>query len=378
MSTDTFRRHARACVDAAIHHAFVSLRTLSRQRAFFERLLRIAQARSDVMVHPTNVDGDVALVVALYNFVAFERELVRAPELWLGARGHPLQVVASLASHLFGRYPTPRFLASAWFGAHDRIDRRRWFVAYASGERFRSLALPIAMTRKMEHIFLRTPDHVVVEHALRRAEILAVGGTPELVDALLATRLAGHFDDPERWRVALVWLANCDFVNLAEIELLVDYLRANIATVAVRGRTFESVIGDARDWQRRTHNGVLRWPRSRWKGLVMPIAPTLNAPRGGEWRIVELLDSRELSLEGRAMRHCVASYARDCARRRSSIWSVRFRWAGENIVRPSLTIEVNPSYATIVQMRAVANARPCGWPLELAQRWAARAGLRIT
>jgi len=376
MSTDTFRRHAHACVDAAIHRAFVSI-TCSRQRAFFERLVRVAQARSNVMAHPPNADGDVVLVAALYNFLAFEPALVRAPEQWLGARGHPLQIIASLASHLFGHYPTPRFLASAWFGADDLIDRRRWFVAHAGGRRFRSLALPIAMTRRMEHIFLRTPDHVVLEHALRRAEILAVGGTPELVDALLATRLAGHFDEPERWRAVLVWLANSDFVNLAELELLVDYLIASIATVVVRGRAFESVIGDARDWQRRTHNGILRWPKSRWKGLVMPVPPTLNETRGGEWRIVELLDSRELSLEGRAMRHCVATYARACARRHSSIWSVRFRWSGEDIVRPSLTIEVNPSLATIVQIRAVANARPSGWPLELAQRWAAREGLRI-
>src|SRR5450631_4250255 len=111
MSTDTFRRHARACVDAAIHRAFVSVRTCSRQRAFFERLVRVAQARSDLMAHPPNAEGDVVLIAALHNFVSFEPALVRPPELWLGARGHPLQIIASLASHLFGRYPTPRFLA---------------------------------------------------------------------------------------------------------------------------------------------------------------------------------------------------------------------------------------------------------------------------
>jgi hypothetical protein len=172
-----------------------------------------------------------------------------------------------------------------------------------------------------------------------------------------------------------VWLANCDSVNLAELALLVDYLIANIVRVEVRSRTFASVIREAHDWQRRAGKGILRWPRSRWKGMVMPVAPTPNESRSGEWHIVELLDSRELSLEGRAMRHCVGTYARDCTRRRSSIWSLRFRWSGESVVRPALTIEVDPGRATIVQLRAVANARPTGWPLELVQRWAAREGL---
>jgi len=46
------------------------------------------------------------------------------------------------------------------------------------------------------------------------------------------------------------------------------------------------------------------------------------------WTITELLTSRALSLEGQAMRHCVATYADRCARRQTSIWSVQVEPAG--------------------------------------------------
>jgi hypothetical protein len=40
----------------------------------------------------------------------------------------------------------------------------------------------------MEHIFLTTRDHLTVGHAIRRAELLALGASDALVQAVLATR----------------------------------------------------------------------------------------------------------------------------------------------------------------------------------------------
>jgi hypothetical protein len=371
MSTDTFRRHTRACVDVAIHRVFVSLRKSPSQACLFERLLRVAAVRAVVEVD------------ALRNMLQFETMLERQPEDWPGLIGHPLRVIASLASHLFGRYPTPRFLASAWFGTNtlDRIARCQWFIAHARGKPFRSLALPIAMTRRMEHIFLRTPDHLVIDHALRRAEVLGLGGTPELADAVLTTRLAEDFADADRWRLALAWLAACgDSVDLAQVVPLVDYLHANLHAVELRGRTFVSVLRLVKDWHGwlgRQRMRFVSWPRSRWQGMVIPVEPTRHEPRRAEWTIGELLDSRELSHEGRAMRHCVASYAQDCAATRSTIWSLRHRWGDEGVTRSVLTIEVRPDSGVIVQVRAKANGRAGGWPLDLVRRWAAREGLRF-
>jgi hypothetical protein len=111
--------------------------------------------------------------------------------------------------------------------------------------------------------------------------------------------------------------------------------------------------------------------------MVVEVEATSHQPRGAEWSIVELLDSGELQREGRAMRHCVADYARACVGGRSSIWSLRHRWEDQDAAHPVLTIEVHPWSRSVVQVRGKANARPSGWPLELVRRWVAREGLRI-
>ncbi|MDB4962551.1 MAG: PcfJ-like protein [Myxococcales bacterium] len=127
MATDTFGRHTRTCVDAATHCAFAALAHHPRHHQLFARLVRVAHARSDLMTTPPTRRGEVVQVAALHNMLAFEGALVRDPDDWPGATGHPLRVIDSFASHVFGRYPTPRFLASAWFGGNttDRVDRRR-------------------------------------------------------------------------------------------------------------------------------------------------------------------------------------------------------------------------------------------------------------
>ncbi|HEY2734511.1 MAG TPA: PcfJ domain-containing protein [Polyangiales bacterium] len=381
MSTDTFRRHTRACVDVATHLAFASLPKNSSRRSLFEHLLSIARQRSDLMANPPTTRHEVAQISALRSIVDFETELVRDPATWAGARGHPPRVVDSLTSHLFGRYPTPRFLASVWFGERTsaRIARRRWFVAHARGQRFRSLDLPIAMTRRMEHIFLQTPDHLAIGPALRRAEVLGLGGTPALASAVLGTRLAEHFDDAGPWRDALAWLARCgDSVDIAQISPIVDYLHANLHAVDLRGRTFASVMRLVRDWHgwlARERAPLLRWCRSRWNEMVVPIEPAPDERRRAEWIIVELLDSRELATEGRRMHHCVSTYAHRCASRRSSIWSLRRRWCDDGSTESVLTIEVRPETRTIVQLRTYANGLPTRWQLELVRQWANREGL---
>jgi hypothetical protein len=370
MSSDTFRRHTRACVDAAIHRVFSTHRDCS----FFERLLHAVRARSDLMQLPPQRDR-MLQVTALEAMLPFEHALVREPESWAGARGHPLVVMQSLATHLFGHHPTPRFLAWAWLGW--RLPARAWFVAHAQGQRFRSLDLPLAMTRQMEHVFLHTPDHYPVEHALRRAEVIALGGSPALADVILATQLGECFDDPERWRLALAWLARCsDTVELAQVRPLVDFLQAN--DIKLRGRTFASVMRLVRAWHESlAHQRVrlIMWRPTRWNGLIAPVSPTSRVPRASEWAIHELTDSRQLAGEGRAMHHCVAGYASKCLRRESAIWSLRRRWDGQRVARSVLTIEVQISTGAIIQIRGKANSVPEEEPMRIVRAWAMREGL---
>jgi hypothetical protein len=58
--------------------------------------------------------------------------------------------------------------------------------------------------QKMEHIFLNSHDHLGIDYAMRRAELLGLGAPAELVQAVLATPLATDLRNGDFWRT--VWL----------------------------------------------------------------------------------------------------------------------------------------------------------------------------
>jgi hypothetical protein len=94
-----------------------------------------------------------------------------------------------------------------------------------------------------------------------------------------------------------------------------------------------------------------------------------------DWTILELLDSGALQAEGRAMHHCVYSYAGRCRRGETTIWSVRLRIDGHE--KRIVTVEVNSYRRSIIQARAKCNRRPSGRSGEIIRQWAAWAGLEL-
>lgn len=396
MATDSFHAHQRVGCDAALRRAFATL-VDPAERAAFERLLALVRARSDLMAAaPRVIDGALRFrqVEAVRNLARHHRELRGSLDDWPGARGHPLAIVASLARAAFDGYPTPRFLASVWFGGDGEAERerRRWFVALARGGSVRSLGLPVVLTRRMAHLFLTTADHVEVSPALRRAEVRGLGGTEALADAVVATRLGDDLADGELWRTVLAWLVRCgDTVDLAQVGPVIDFvdgLRRGVVgsgprstTFSLRGRTFASVMRDVAAWHLALglSRGCGSWPGSRWQSYHTEVARPDG--RRVHWDLIEVTDREGLRHEGRAMHHCVASYGRACAQARASIWSLRHRVdtpESVGVARSWLTIEVDPRTATIVQVRGFANRRAHGHGARLVRAWAAREQLGLT
>jgi hypothetical protein len=87
------------------------------------------------------------------------------------------------------------------------------------------------------------------------------------------------------------------------------------------------------------------------------------------------LDSGALQAEGRALRHCVYSYANRCRRGETTIWSLRLRVNDQE--KRMVTIEVDPLRRSIIQVRAKCNLIPGGRSLEIIRQWADAAGLRF-
>ncbi len=396
-----FSRHAKQVTDRAISGTYRELATAPRQRAAYSQLLRVARSRSTLLVRPKVFGTRVAEVDALRNLAAFATAWLRPAQTWPGETGSCLRVVSSLARHLLGNHEVPRFLASAWFGSDSDRNRRRraWVIHHSRGRRFRDLALPMPMTRAMEHVFLRSADHLSIEVAMRRAELSALGASAGLIDAVVATRLGTDLSNAKFWRTVMVFFVDtCDDTKLHLVGPIIDFIQfvrhetlcvhgpdgiVALAPVqpswSIKGRTLRSVLRLVENWHRGLGSSPRAnsyWSRSRYQPMVFqdPVRDPDTPPV--RWTFIELTNSDQLRREGAALRHCVASYAGCCFAGRSRIWSLR-RGRGESPDRSILTIEIHPATGKIVQARGIRNRRAWGKPLRLLTQWAAREKLRL-
>ena len=370
-------------------------------RRAFSELLVVVRQRSTLLRHPVLVGSRHTQVDALLNFASHAPGFVRPAATWDGCRGSRHAVVASLAQHLLARHSVPRFLCSVWFGGQDADAqvKRGWFIAHGAGSRFRALDLPMSMTRKMESIFSSSPDHLSVEWAMRRAELLGLGASEQLMNAVLLTRLGSNLDHGDFYRTLSRFLVRfqdeldpamvgpiVDFIHHARHERVrldgpdgVVFLEPPYAELSLKGRTLASLLRMVADWHRslgRGRGGGLQWARSATRPLFYEERPLDANKRPIRWELVELASSAELQREGRALQHCVASYDRMCHRGISQIWSLRRKSLGDG-PRSVVTVEVDPRCSAVVQARGFGNRSAKGVELQLIQWWARRENLRM-
>ena len=387
-----FSTHAKLQTDRAIRQVYAAL--APGERSSFDELLAAVRTRTRILVSP-------AVVVALRNIARFAPQYVRSVQEWQGEYGSAYLVIDSLAEHLLARHRVPRFLVSVWYGDDNAWDdtKRCWFIKHAAGARFRDLDLPAPMTRRMESVFLGSPDHLSLEAALRRAELVALGAKDDLVNAVLATRLGAELANGEFWRTVMQFFARwSDRIDLGAVGPIVHFIQhirhehvevvteAGVRSVdppepgfSIKGRSPTSMQRLVEAW----HRGLgarpvsaLSWSQSRLRGLTFEEPPAEPDQAPVRWRLVELTSSAELQDEGKTLQHCVASYARLCLWGRSRIWSLR-RSGRSAAFRSVATIEIDPKARTIVQARGLRN-RPISWRArELMLLWARRENLGV-
>ena len=394
-----FVRHSKLQADRAISQAYSRLPANSLPRTTFTELLHSIRERSASILCGPIVNGHHLGVDALFNLAYFARAHVRSVASWPGSKASWQGAVSSLAQHLLGRYRIPRFLGAAWYAIDDPYSeaKRQWFVAHAAGASFRSLHLPIRMTRKMEHIFLGSHDHFGIEYAMRRAELLGLCAHDKLVEAVLATRLSADLTNGEFWRTVWVFfIANAHAIDLVQVGPIIDFLhsirheRIAVETVdgmvmrepaqphfSLKGRTPRSLFRLMDEWHRGLGlmTGGLCWQASSLRPMAVEIPRSERSAPPVLWEFTELTNSAQLRAEGAALHHCVASYSLGCWRGGSRIWSLRLR--RDSNVRSVITIQVDPKQNAIVQARGFRNRRPSGTALQLLYTWAARENLRL-
>jgi PcfJ-like protein len=398
------RKAARVRLDQSIGLAFRDDDLDDRTRHTFGHLVYLVRSRSDLL-RPTGAVGfgehlgHVNVVIGLLAMASHRDGWLRPPDEWEPSGAGPWPRFASLASHLFARYPMPAFMASAWSWSREPEARRRqgWYRHMGLGRNIRTADVPLELTKKMAHEFTLAPDHFSIDMALRWGQVRGLGGSKHLARAVVATRLGRTFEHEDFWRTVVHFFVNHPELALEHVGPIVDYLHnrrfvpqeASVEEgdlspeppqpdLSMKGRTPRSLLrqlGEWHEWLRqRERVRAFRWPPSgigdfRW------VESAEGRPGCRCWTIRELLSSGALHREGVAMRHCVATFARACARREASIWSMRFEVPGRRY-RAS-TIEVDPRTRIIWQARRHHDAVLTEKHRRVLEMWARQEGLKV-
>jgi ribosomal protein L28 len=291
----------------------------------------------------------------------------------------------SLANHILAKYPTPKFLWSV-FWEPDAERLVRYVERIAGGESFAKMCkggeFPLALTKKQCHAFLQSTSDYTFMSALRRVQIHSRGGDQRLHAAWMTRQVGRHLGNKAEeafWDSVLVWLARNPMLDLNQLGPLIDYIsyrRNQDATFSMKGRSVLAMIRGMNEWHHELQT-IREFKEHNYNpsGFKPGAYETKKREKGNfvirRWTIAEILTSKQLAAEGKALSHCVYSYSHSIARGNVSIWSLSLNQ--EKMV----TIEVSNSARRIVQARGKHNRQITAEEFRVIQKWAEGSGLEV-
>ena len=367
-----------------IQSRFAELNGDATSREFLVRLLLHVEAHGDLLntwtanprmgEQPRN-----CYVEGLISLSRHGSDWMRPVEDWRAASRNKRRQFSSLARHLLARYDPPAFMDSAWFVADDCEARtqQNWFKHVGRGHNIRTADVPLGLSKRMAHCFLEAPDDLTIVEALRRGQIVGQGGDGDLVKAVVATRLGRSFEQEDFWGTVIRFFVRQEMLDPACIARIVDYLQARkyehreVAhpdgsthreeppepNLSMKSRSVIKLLRQVDAWyEHRTKEAAL--PAGQWQGVgaggLAFSEEDESTGRTLRWTIDEIVTNRALLAEGKAMSHCVVSYARSCSRGATSIWSMQVKV--NNRQRHVMTIAVDNKRGVITQARGRFNA----------------------
>lgn len=307
--------------------------------------------------------------------------------------------IKSLISHLFCLYEVPEFMFQAWTHNKQEIDATHfeWFIHLAHGKSARNLLnFPIPITKKMAHEFISTPfPGYSISDAIRRCQVLGMGGSPRLADAIMMSRLRHQFTNNDFWMTVIQFFIDTPMFNIDEVGAVIDYInekkyvsnrtivngiptyRPEMPGFTMKGRNIEALIRDTHNWhkeltqlQRQARaNNINNYSykpdlTSTWEfSFIKPFHLTEGSKEKLKtWDVIEIKNAADLYDEGKSMHHCVYSYLSSCLSGKCFIFSLRL--FGERMA----TIEVRDNRA--VQIRGPYNKRPTDKEISIINQWA--------
>lgn len=322
-------------------------------------------------------------LTALSHLAKYPSKAIRKVKDWKPTSHNLNRQIASFARHLYAQYDVPAFMDLCWYNGDPKYHD--WFIHIGQGGNIRTAnGLPIALTKKEAHLYLQAPKDFSPLSAFRYGQILNLGGNEPFVRQILRTRIATTFSANDFWLSVFRWLLKHPMLDTAQYGPLVDYINNQkfvpyrwengVAICAqpnmtMKDRDPETLIRQMEAWHRRLgkekQKGPGEWKPSGFYPLEIVTEKTVAT-------IKEITKLNDLIAEGRAMKHCVASYSYSCSQGRCSIWSLEVDGTKQ------LTIEVLNNSRQVVQARKKYNERPTASDMYYLRLWARNSGLTLS
>lgn len=332
----------------------------------------------------------------------------RPLEKWKPKSRNATRQFRSLLRHLFVDHEAlPEFFDHVWLEgrmpsarlSESSVSYREWYRQLGAGQNLRRCQLPISCTKKMAFFVLKAPADSSMPQALVWGQLRALGADERLADAAAISNAVLHWQQNEFWQTVFRWLIAQPMLDVRQVGPIIDYIhhrRFQPAQVllpdgtleledppeprlSMRGRTADSILRQVEAW----HDSLARQKKHSVNNWATIGLPALNLREGDSrsansklWKIRELISTSELVAEGRKLKHCVASYARSCAQRQCSIWTMELERAEGT--EKLLTIEVRPAARAIVQIRGKYNRLPTEQERRIIRLWASQAKLSVS
>lgn len=334
----------------------------------------------------------------LYAVAHFAHDYVRELATWKATSHNIQRQFSSLLQHLFGKYSVPQFLESVWF-QNGNWTHRKWYVQIARGESVRSLEkLPPNFTKRMMHEFLKAPNYCTVPEALRYAQTVSFGGDARFAWYVNRSLLGRNkFVNDAFWQTVIAFFAKVSMFDYEQFDAICDYIKVQKyghdytenyqrlvrelpaqPNFEMKGRTVESLLRQTQEWHtaltKRRRKQELRWIKSTVKDAEFVTGGDYNEKL---YTFTELLTTTQLSIEGTAMHHCVATYDVACLQGRSAIFSLT---TASHVTKPTrlATIEVALGNRQIVQIKGKYNSKVEPSTHEMIKRWAIQENLSFS
>lgn len=398
MSSHTRKQYAKWSLDRSIA-GFA--RSLSAAREPFWRLIHAVRAQSQLLVpFPPRGRSDPEeaerIIRACGRLAEFAGRWLRPPEEWTAPVANPCVQFRSLVSHLFDAYPVPKFMTAVWLCTDTQDWERDLYLHLARGHGIRQYEIPapVRLGKRAALFFMQAPDDLCPLQALRWAQVRSLGGDNRLARLLSTTTVLAEPTEHELfWETVIRFVIKHAPITTDETVAIVNFIHQQRFVPAetvwglgagpqplqpdftLRGRSLMSLRRHMVNWRTDVPIPCSSLVASKPTWTRTDIEPFHHAHDGEWWTIDELLTDTELVIEGGIMQYCVATYIHACARRRTSIWSLKVQQGDRR--KRVLTIEVLPTAKLIWQAKGKRNSPPSETAREILHRWAEQEGLQF-